>query len=219
MRRFVDDHLRFVTRTLRRAGVPPSDLDDEVQRTFVAAARRLDDIHLGAERSFVFQVALNVAAHSRRRLARRRELFLPEGPERIEATATPEYFAGRSLMQRRIDAIVGSIPEPLRSTFMAFAFDEMDLNEIAVRFRIPRGTVASRLRRARGFLRKHVAMIALASDSGIKGAGRVGEPELLRSQELSAIVHALLGAGTSPPVSAATRAKTLAALGLPTRHR
>ena len=220
MRRFVEDHLRLVTRTLRRAGVPPSDLDDEVQRTFVVAARRLDDVHLGAERSFVFQVALNVAAHSRRKMARRRELLLPEGPERVEAMATPEYFAGRRQLQRRIDAIIGSIPEPLRSTFMAFAFDEMDMNEIAAHFHIPRGTVASRLRRARAFLREHVAMIELASDSGVKGAGRVGQPELMRSQELSAIVHALLGAGVATPVSAATRAKTLAALGLPPRgHR
>jgi RNA polymerase sigma-70 factor, ECF subfamily len=219
MRRFVEDHLRLVTRTLRRAGVPPSDLDDEVQRTFVVAARRLDDVHLGAERSFVFQVALNVAAHSRRKMARRRELLLPEGPERIEAMATPEYFAGRKQLQKRIDAIIASIPEPLRSTFMAFAFDEMDMNEIATHFHIPRGTVASRLRRARAFLREHVAMIELASDSGISGAGRMGQPELMRSEELSAIVRALLGAGTSAPVSAATRAKTLAALGLPARGR
>jgi hypothetical protein len=145
---------------------------------------------------------------------------LAEGPDRIEATATPEYFAGRRQMQKRIDAVIDSIPEPLRSTFIAFAIDEMDMNEIAARFRIPRGSVASRLRRARAFLREHVAMIELASDSGIRGAGRIGQPALLRSQELSAIIHALLGAGTSTPVSAATRAKTLAALGLPPRgHR
>ena len=219
IRRFVEDHLRLVVRTLRRAGVPPSDIDDEVQRTFVVAARRLDDVHLGAERSFVFQVALNVAAHSRRKMARRRELLLPEGPERIEAMATPEYFAGRRQLQKRIDAVIDTIPEPMRSTFTAFAFHEMDLNEIAAHFRVPRGTVASRLRRARAFLREHVAMIELASDSGISGAGRVGQPELMRSQELSEIVRALLGAGTSTPVSAATRAKTLAALGLPMRWR
>ena len=54
--------------------MPPSELDDEVQRTFITVARRIADVRAGAERSFLFQVAINMAAHARRDLARRREV-------------------------------------------------------------------------------------------------------------------------------------------------
>jgi hypothetical protein len=55
MRLLVDEHYGFVERTLRKAGVPPSELDDEVQRTFITLARRIADVRLGAERSFYFR--------------------------------------------------------------------------------------------------------------------------------------------------------------------
>ena len=41
LRMMVDQHVDFVARVLRNAGTPPSDIDDEVQRTFIIAARRL----------------------------------------------------------------------------------------------------------------------------------------------------------------------------------
>lgn len=47
MRAVVDDHIRFVTRTLTRAGVPRWELDDEVQQTFIVAAKRLEDVNRG----------------------------------------------------------------------------------------------------------------------------------------------------------------------------
>ena len=70
LRTMVDEHLKTVARTLRRAGVPSSDLDDEIQRTFIVAAKRIDDIQVGAERSFLIQVAQNLAWHARRKIAR-----------------------------------------------------------------------------------------------------------------------------------------------------
>ena len=66
MRAIVDDNLKFVARTLRRAGVRQPELDDAIQRTFITVAGRLADVHLGAERSFLFHVAIHVAAHARR---------------------------------------------------------------------------------------------------------------------------------------------------------
>jgi RNA polymerase sigma-70 factor (ECF subfamily) len=53
IRSMVDENSQFVARMLRKAGVPRSDLDDEVQRTFIIAARRVDDVELGAERKFL----------------------------------------------------------------------------------------------------------------------------------------------------------------------
>src|SRR6266496_3195494 len=40
MRTIVGENVRFVARALRRAGVPRSELDDEIQRTFIAVAGR-----------------------------------------------------------------------------------------------------------------------------------------------------------------------------------
>jgi RNA polymerase sigma-70 factor (ECF subfamily) len=91
----VDQHVDFVARVLRNAGTPSSDIDDEVQRTFIIAARRLDDVRPGAEKSFLFRIALNLAAHVRRTLARRREVSGDQAPERIEAFATPEQLTDR----------------------------------------------------------------------------------------------------------------------------
>jgi RNA polymerase sigma-70 factor (ECF subfamily) len=215
VRFLVDENTKFVARTLRRAGVPPSDIDDEIQRTFVTVARRLDDVEVGAERSFLFQVALNTASHARRKVARRRELLPPDGPpERIEVTATPEYFTQRRQMGKLLEGLIAGIPEPLRFVFTLFTFDDMNLTEIAAMLRIPRGTVASRLRRAREYLRRQEAAIELAWDLGIEGTGLDSEPETLLRAQSRPIVDALLWAGKAIPASAATTMKTLVALGL-----
>jgi RNA polymerase sigma-70 factor, ECF subfamily len=209
MRSLVDEHARFVTRTLRRAGVPRSDLDDEVQRTFITAANRLDDVQPGAERSFLFQVALNIASHARRALARRRELPSDHLPERIEPLGTPEDFTASKQTRRLLEEAVAGMPESLRSVVMLYEMEEMDTHEIAVVLGIPRGTVASRLRRARAQLRRNLAAIELAWELDIAGDEGVGEPARLRRERVGALVRALLGAGAAKPLSAAMRAKIL----------
>ena len=222
MRSLVDEHFGFVERTLRRAGVPPSELDDEVQRTFIAVARRIEDVRLGAERSFLFQVALNMAAHARRDIARRREVLPGDMPtERIEANVTPESLTQRKQLRKLLDAIVAQMDESLRKVFTLHEFDGLDLGEIAARLNVPRGTAASRLRRARAHLRQHVAAIELAGEIGATGASTAGgEPAPLRREKVSALGRARLDIGGSLPASAAASAKTLAVLGLvTTAHR
>ena len=210
----VEDHVRFVTRTLRRAGVPPSELDDEVQQTFIVAARRLEDVQLGAERQFLYQVALNTAAHLRRKMARRREVLDNRVPERIEALATPEQLTSRKEMRHLLDEVAGRMDESLYEVFRLFEFEQVNRNEIAARLGIPRGTVASRIRRARAQFRKHAGAIDIAWDLGSEGGKQIEEPEVLTGEKLSKLMRALLDAGTSPGVSTSTRVRTLAAVGL-----
>src|SRR5678816_1934255 len=92
LRWMVDEYIDFVARVLRNAGTPAAESDDDVQRTFIAAARRLDDVRPGAERSFLLQTALYVAAHARRTVARRREVAAEEAPEQIDPALTPEQL-------------------------------------------------------------------------------------------------------------------------------
>lgn len=208
----LNEHVKFVARTLRRAGVPPSELDDEIQRTFMIAARRLDDVERATERQFLFQVALHVAAHMRRTLARRREVSGDQVPERVETLATPERLAERKRMREQVDGILDQMNASLRAVLILSAFEEMSMTEISVVLGIPRGTVASRLRRARRAFRDQAEAINLAPP----GNGPTAEEEHVswRRESWTALAQALLGAGASPPPLAATHAKTLATLGL-----
>jgi RNA polymerase sigma-70 factor (ECF subfamily) len=215
MRDMVEQHSSFVARTLRKAGVPNSELDDEIQRTFIVAARRLNDIDSGSERSFLFQVAANLASHARRKLARRREILDEEPLARLEAPATPENLIDRKQLRQLLDDIIDGMDERLRTVFTLCEFEERNLSEIAALLGIPRGTVASRLRRARAQIRKDLSAIELATDLGSEGAGSIEKPDLLRRECMSSLAYALLDIGTSVPKSRMTSCKTLAALGLP----
>jgi RNA polymerase sigma-70 factor (ECF subfamily) len=214
LRALVDDNVRFVTRTLKRAGVPSSELDDQVQQTFIVAARRLDDLQRGAERNFLYRVALNTAAHVRRSLARRREVMDDRIPERVEALATPEHLASRTEMRRLLDEVTAQMDEPLAQVFKLAAFEGAKLEEIAKRLGLPRGTVASRLRRARVQFRKHATSIDLAWDIDGEGAAELEEPATLSREKLSDLMRALLRAGAVPGARTSMRRGTLATLGL-----
>src|SRR5215471_4952335 len=100
LRWMVDEYIDFVARVLRNAGTPAAEIDDDVQRTFIAAARRLDDVRPGAERSFLLQIALHLAAHARRTMARRREVLTAKAPETVDSLATPEQMADRKRMRQ-----------------------------------------------------------------------------------------------------------------------
>ncbi len=214
MQTIVREHIGFVARVLEKAGVPQADLDDGIQRTFITVTRRLDDVHAGAEKSFVFQVALNVAAHARRNLARRREVCSDQLDDVVIAPTTPEQIAERRQMRKLIDDIVDTMSESLRSVFTLYQVEGMSTAEIATLLGVPIGTVASRLRRGREVFRRHLVAIELASDLGTEGARRIEGPLPLRRERVSGLVRALLVAGASRFTTVSARAKTLAALGL-----
>jgi RNA polymerase sigma-70 factor (ECF subfamily) len=159
LRGLVDLHIDFVARVLRNSGTPHAEIDDEVQRTFIVAARRLDDIRPGAEKSFLFRIAFNLAAHARRTAARRREVSADQAPEQVERFATPEALTDQKRMRELLDGVLEKMEEPLRAAFVLHEFEEMSTAEIADALGIPRGTVASRLRRARAEFRERVAAI------------------------------------------------------------
>ena len=159
LRGLVDTHVDFVARVLRNSGTPHAEIDDEVQRTFIVAARRLDDIRPGAEKSFLFRIAFNLAAHARRTAARRREVAEDQAPEQVERFATPEALTDQKRMRELLDGVLDQMDESLRATFVLHEFEEMSTAEIAEVLGIPRGTVASRLRRARAEFRERVAAL------------------------------------------------------------
>jgi RNA polymerase sigma-70 factor, ECF subfamily len=159
LRSMVDEYSEMVARTLLTSGVPQCDVDDEVQRTFLTAARRLADVQPGSERGFLYRVARHTAAHSHRARTRRREVpsgEMPDLPDRSETFASPESLAQRRQMFTLVADALDTIGESLRAVFV-HDLQGMPRNEIAALLKVPEGTVASRLRLARRQIRTLVA--------------------------------------------------------------
>jgi len=145
----VTEHIDFVARVLRNLGTPQLEIDDAVQRTFITAVGRIAEIRPGHEKGFLFQIALRVAAHARRSLARRREVPVDDEEGPMELVATPEHLTDQKRMREMLDAILDAMPIELRSVFVLHEFEGLTMAEIAELVSIAPGTVASRLRRAR----------------------------------------------------------------------
>ncbi len=167
LRQLVDNHVGHVARILRNAGTSEADIDDDVQRVFIALSNRLDDVRVGAEKSFLVQTALHMAAHSRRTAARRREILTDQTPEIVDSFAGPEEMANRSQVRRTLDQILSRMDTELRTVFTLYEFEEMTTAEIGAVLEIPRGTVASRLRRARTEFRERVSRIESLSKTEV----------------------------------------------------
>jgi len=219
IRSLVDQNVRLVRQTLSRVGVADADLDDEVQRALIVAARRIDDVEPGAERSFLIQVARNVGAHwHRSRLRRKEDPLLEPSSHAGAAAGTPEESTLQQESRALLDQIIGALPEPLRCVLVRFEVEELNLSQIASQLGIPRGTVSSRLRRARQYVRQNIDAIELAWDFGVGGTLASAEPSLLRCESLSVLAHALLETGASAPRRPMTRAKALAACEVSARR-
>jgi RNA polymerase sigma-70 factor, ECF subfamily len=141
--------LDFVWRSLRRLGVPSANVDDATQEVFLVMSRRLDDIELGKERSFLFGTALRVASTARRTRARH-GMHEHDAIERlVDGAPTPEATADRARARAVLDHILDAMELDLRAVFVLYELEEMTMAEIATTLDLPAGTVASRLRRAR----------------------------------------------------------------------
>ncbi len=172
--KLVNQHLGFVERVLRNMGVPDADLDDAVQRTFIVVANRLDDIVVGAEKSFLFRSAKHMASHVRRSASRHSRLE-PFDDDVPVAQQSPEQLVSQKKARELLDELLDSMPEELRLVFSLYEFEGLRMPEIAEYLEIPTGTVASRLRRARKHFQAGVRRFeAVSTFAGAKAQRRVG---------------------------------------------
>jgi RNA polymerase sigma-70 factor (ECF subfamily) len=169
LRTLVERYVDFVARVLRNAGTPQSEVDDDVQRTFITAARRLDDMRPGAEKSFLLRIALHTAAHARRTLARRREVPEEEAPEVVDVSFSPERLTEQKRARQMLDGVLEQMDGDLRTVFVLYEFEDLSMAEIAEVIAIPRGTVASRLRRAREDFRERVRVLQGTDKAEVRG--------------------------------------------------
>jgi RNA polymerase sigma-70 factor (ECF subfamily) len=140
----------FVWRLLRRLGVYDHAVEDAVQEVFWTYARRWRDVEPGRERSFLFGVALRVAARVRRANARRVETSDTELIESMADGGTnPEQLLEARRARLLLDAVLDRLKPELRVVFVLFELEGLEIAEIAALIGIPKGTVGSRLRRGR----------------------------------------------------------------------
>jgi RNA polymerase sigma-70 factor (ECF subfamily) len=164
-------HFEEVWRLLRRLGLPEVDADDAAQHVFTVACTRFASIRQGSERAFLYGCALNRAAKWRES-QQRRDRPTASGEIEVAEDDVPsvDELVERQKARKLLDAILDTMPEELRTVFVLFEFEELSTPEIAELLGIPRGTAASRLRRAREDFEKRLSRVE--SRLGFQGARR-----------------------------------------------
>lgn len=165
-RQLVVDHLDFVWRSLRRLGVLAGDVDDAAQRVFLIANDKLTSIRPGSERSFLIGVATRVASHARRAYQRRElgEQRWSTNPR--ESNPDPEVLTQQLEARALLDRVLDAMPPELRAVFVLFELEELSIDQIARLLQIPRGTAATRLRRAREVFHSQARLAKAECGSG-----------------------------------------------------
>lgn len=149
LRGLFDMHAGYVWNTLRRLGVPTSDLEDMTHEVFLRVYTRLEDYDPSRPvRPWLFAFAFRVASLTRRKAYRRKEtsgepdLTLHPGP-------LPEEQLLRDERRRLVLAALQGIALERRAVFVLHELDETPMPEIAAALGIPVNTAYSRLRVAR----------------------------------------------------------------------
>jgi len=158
LRQLVKSHLAFVWRSLRRFGMFDADIDDAAQEVFLVISKRLDEIPVEKEKSFLYSTAVRVAANMRRSKKRRTAAYDKfEVAPATENQATPESISEQAQARELLNQLLEGMPDDLREVLVLFEIEELGIGEIAEVLQIPMGTVGSRLRRARERFKAAVA--------------------------------------------------------------
>jgi RNA polymerase sigma-70 factor, ECF subfamily len=152
------DQYVMVWRLLRRLGIPDAKADDATQQVFLVATERRAEIEPGKERAFLYGTALRVARAFLRK-PRQRSVNIDENEIALDDAAPIEELLDRHSARRILDQLLEQMPFDIRAVFVLFEIEELSLTEIAETLDIPRGTAASRLRRAREDFEARVARL------------------------------------------------------------
>jgi RNA polymerase sigma-70 factor (ECF subfamily) len=145
-------HLDAAYNLARWLSRSPADADDIVQDAMLRAFRAFDGFRGGDARAWLLTIVRNCwrsagAASRRRGHTGLEDGMADEGPD-------PEESAIQSGHQRRLDVLIGRLPEDFREALILREMEDMSYREIAEMTGAPIGTVMSRLARARTMLRE-----------------------------------------------------------------
>jgi multidrug efflux system membrane fusion protein len=161
-------HQGLVLGVCRRVLQHAQEAEDAFQATFLLLARKAAGIsHREALAGWLYKVAYRVALTARRGRAKRAARERPvaaalEVPSPSDAAGSPE---GREL-RAAVDEEVNRLPGRLRAAAALCYLEGKSVEEAAEQLGCPRGTVASRLARARQRLRSRLTRRGLAPTAG-----------------------------------------------------
>lgn len=147
-----DEYAEFVWRNLQRLGVRPSELEDALQDVFMVVHRRLDSFDGSSKLStWLFGISLRVASTYRKRAYLKHEQGNLEFYEAVDESplADPEEQAQRREAERQLQVSLESMALDRRAVFVMFELEGLPTSAIADILGIPKGTVHSRLHKAR----------------------------------------------------------------------
>jgi RNA polymerase sigma-70 factor, ECF subfamily len=137
----------YLCSTLRRLGVPSSDIEDLAHEVFLVMYRRWDVYDPAyAIRAWLFGIAFRVAARHRKRL--RRETLQPN-PEVEDSSPGPDQALAARQARAIVAAALRQVPLKRRAVFVMHDIDNVAMRDIASILSIPMFTGYSRLRKAR----------------------------------------------------------------------
>ena len=145
----VTEHMDRAARIIRSMGASPDDLEDLVHQAFSITAARMDDIAPGKESAFLISTAVQLTSDTRRLRARLRPTETGELPDLPDMHPSPEDLCQRQQAFTMLRHLLDQMEEDLRVVFVLFEVEDLSMADIAGILKIPAGTVASRLRRAR----------------------------------------------------------------------
>ena len=136
---------------------------DAVQQAFISAFQNLKAFRGGSFRSWLSRIVVNASYDGLRRDARARSLPLEifnQDDEEMEPAAwladlgpTPEAQAETSELLEAIQTSLQDLPEPYRLALVLVDVEGLSYDEAAATLEVPKGTIKSRLARARNALR------------------------------------------------------------------
>lgn len=155
MEELYDCHADYVYRSLRRLGVPASNLSDALQDVFLVVHRRLSELDgATSAKSWLFVVAMGVASNHRRSLRRK-------APEQAGKSTRddPDRFGGRLDEPFELAAhaeqvelfyrLLETMDDDKRVVFVLAELEQLSVPEIAALLSVNINTVYARLRAAR----------------------------------------------------------------------
>lgn len=149
LRQAVAEHLDLVWRVLRRSGLGPADTEDAAQDVFWILAQRLGDVPEVARRAFLVSTAVRVAADRRRSKWNRTVDTGLESDERPSQQRTLDDELDLQRAAKLLDRALDTLDEADRTVYVLAELEQLSRSEVAEAMMIPKGTVASRLKRAR----------------------------------------------------------------------
>ena len=164
------DQLGALRRLSLRLAHNRTEADDLVQDAYLNAFRSSDRFTPGTNlKAWLRTILTNLARNRRRDHARSRVLtneaeVARAADLRVSGEASPEQRLLSEVVGPRLQTALESMPKSLRDAVWLRDVEELSYAEIAVRLRVPIGTVMSRISRGRRLLHQRL----LAFDSEVR---------------------------------------------------